>query len=504
MIRDALIALAEQWSAGTSLIELITVEEDRAIEAGRALAQRVGSAFAVWSIHRGLDPSDPSAREPLALLDAIARHEGPIVAVLLDFQHELSDHRVARRLRDLLAWFAANDRCLVLVASEPSLPPTLQSEAATVMLAPPSETELDALFSQVLTEREVTQLPPAYERSRMVQAAQGLTASHARRTFARAISADPTLTATALGVITHEKKRLFARDLGLEFIDAPDSIDALGGLEDFKQWLADRRDVSSAEARKFGLKPPRGVLLLGVQGCGKSLSAKCAASYLGLPLVRLDLPRVMGASAEGPSAEESLRRALEAAERNAPIALWVDEIEKAFAGSGGKSADARTSRLLGAFSTWLQERSRPVFVVATANDVSQLPPELLRRGRFDELFFVDLPSLEAREKILAVHLERRGRALGAAELRSIAELCVNFSGAELEQVVLDAMGRSFALGRVLNEGDLRRAARELVPLYRTYEESIKQLREWARGRARPAGRQGTVVDLFRRANLSES
>ena len=201
----------------------------------------------------------------------------------------------------------------------------------------------------------------------------------------------------------------------------------------------------------------------------------------GDPLLRLDLPRVLGASA----AEESLHRALEAAEAPAPVALWVDEIEKGFAGSSpADGADARAARLLGAFSTWLQERRGPVFVVATANDVSRLPPELLRRGRFDELFFVDLPDPEARREILGLHLRRRGRDPSQVDVDAIADLCGDFSGAELEQVVVGALHRAYALGRELETGDLRRVAQDVVPLFVTYEEQIKALREWARGRAR--------------------
>jgi SpoVK/Ycf46/Vps4 family AAA+-type ATPase len=213
----------------------------------------------------------------------------------------------------------------------------------------------------------------------------------------------------------------------------------------------------------------------------------------------LDLPRVLGAGGQT-SAEESLARALAAAESIAPVALWVDEIEKGFAGSApGKGGDSRASRLLGAFSTWLQERQSSVFMIATANDVSALPPELLRRGRFDELFFVDLPDRDARVGILSLHLSRRARDPAQFELVALADLCANYSGAELEQVVVGALHRAYAQEREVTPADLRRVAQDLVPLYKTYEEQIKALREWARGRARPAGRTGAVVDLFRRA-----
>jgi SpoVK/Ycf46/Vps4 family AAA+-type ATPase len=278
-------------------------------------------------------------------------------------------------------------------------------------------------------------------------------------------------------------------------VEGPERPEDLGGLSGFKGWLDERALAFDAGAERFGLPPPRGVLLVGVQGCGKSLAAKAAAARFGVPLLRLDLPRVLGAA----GAEESLARALEAAESIAPLALWVDEIEKGFAGTApGQGGDPRAARLLGAFSTWLQERKGAVFVVATANDVTRLPPELLRRGRFDELFFVDLPDAEARREILALHLARRGRSPEALDLASIADLASDYSGAELEQVVVGALHRAYALGRDVETGDLRRVAQDLVPLFKTYEEQIKALREWSRGRARTAGRTGAVVDLFRR------
>jgi hypothetical protein len=503
MAQALLDELAELWDAGAAVIEVITVEEPRALDLAQRLASRVGARFAYWSMHRGLEGIDPAARDAIAALDAIARHNGPVIAVMLDLHEALKTHAVARRLRDLVGWFAANDRCLLLVSAQAGLPRGLSEESARVDIGPPDERELGAHFDQIAADTVPERKPSTDGRHRLVRAALGLTTSHARRAFARALSRDPTAGEAALTVVGHEKRRLFSQDLGLDFIESPESLDALGGLESFKQWLIERQSALGPQATSFGLSAPRGVLLLGVQGCGKSLAAKCAASFLGLPLVRLDLPRVMGASFVGQSAEESLRRALDATEQSAPVALWVDEIEKAFAGSGAKGTDSRAARLLGAFSTWLQERTRPVFVVATANDVSQLPPELLRRGRFDELFFVDLPDLEAREGILTLHLRRRGKSLPKDALYAVAEQCLHFSGAELEQVVLSGVQRAFTLGREVNEGDLRRAARELVPLYRTYEEQIKQLREWSRGRARLAGREGTLLDLFRRAPTAE-
>jgi hypothetical protein len=493
--------IAELWSAGTPILYLVTAEEERAIALCEAAAASFEARAVVWSTHRGLAGVAPSAKGPAEFLDALVRLPGPVLAVALDFHEALRDPLVARKLRDLLPRLHGEGRCLAVVAPRLAIPEGLAGEVAVVRLPLPDDVELAALLEAVragLAHPEPPAPVSAEGRHRALVAARGLGEAQARRAFTRALRRDAALGPAALAVISEEKKRLLARDLGLELVESPDRPEDVGGLAGFKAWMEERALAFDPDASRFGLPPPRGVLLVGVQGCGKSLAAKAAAARLGVPILRLDLPRVLGASA---AAEESLHRALEAAEALAPVALWVDEIEKGFAGSSpADGADPRAARLLGAFSTWLQERKGPVFVVATANDVSRLPPELLRRGRFDELFFVDLPDLEARREIVALHLRRRGREPEGVDVAAVAELCVDFSGAELEQVVVGALHRAYALGRDVETGDLRRVAQDLVPLFRTYEEQIKALREWARGRARVAGRAGAVVDLFRRAD----
>ena len=484
--------IADLWSAGTPLLYLVTLEEERAVALCHEAAQGFDAAAAVWSPHRGLDPVAPAARDPLAVLEAVMKAPAPFMAVLLDFHRSLENPLVARRVRDLLPRLGAEGRCLVVVAPRLALPDGLAGEAAVLRLPLPGEAELGALLDVASGGARFG----AEAAHRALTAARGLTELQARRAFVRGLRADPTLGPKAIEIVLDEKKGILAHDLGLELVEGQLRLEDLGGMESFKAWMEERALAFSPEARRFGLPAPRGVLLLGVQGCGKSLAAKAVASQLGVPLLRLDLPRVMGT---GEGAEESLARALEAAEAIAPVALWVDEIEKAFAGSApGQSGDSRAARLLGSFSTWLQERAGAVFVVATANDVTRLPPELLRRGRFDELFFVDLPDAGARQAILALHLRKRGRKPEEYDLAAVADQCADYSGAELEQVVVGALHRAFAQKRDLDAGDLRRVAQDLVPLFRTYEEQIKGLREWARGRARTAGREGAVVDLFRR------
>jgi hypothetical protein len=491
--------IAELWSSGAALVYVVTPEEERAIGICQAAAGAFGARAAVWSAARGLEGIAPAARDVAGLVDAVLRAPAPLLVAALDLHEALVDPVAVRRIRDALPRLVAEGRCLAVVAPRLAVPDGLAAEVAVVRLPLPDDAELSALLEAVQAglahPAPAAPLPPEV-RHRALVGARGLTEVQARRAFTRALRRDPALGRDGQAVVAAEKERLLARDLGLELVKSAEGPDDLGGLPGFKGWMEERALAFDPDASRYGLPPPRGVLLVGVQGCGKSLAAKAAAARLGVPILRLDLPRVLGGSA---AAEERLARALEAAEALAPVALWVDEIEKGFAGSSpGDGGDPRAARLLGAFSTWLQERKGPVFVVATANDVSRLPPELLRRGRFDELFFVDLPDPESRREILSLHLRRRGREPGRIDVAAISDLCAEYSGAELEQVVVGALHRAYALGREVETGDLRRVAQDVVPLFRTYEEQIKGLREWSRGRARPAGRTGAVVDLFRR------
>jgi hypothetical protein len=491
--------VTELFAAGTAVIYVVTHEESRAVHALEQAAAALDRGFAVWSTHRGIFPTAVEARDPVAARDVLDSPIAPGMTVLLDFHEALADKRVARRLRDMLVRLQLEQRCLVIVAPELYLPEGLVAQVAVVRMALPDEADLHRILDELI-QRFPDTASAAPSREIVVRSARGLTGDQARRALLRGLLADPHLGAAAVGVVMTEKRRILSRDLGLEDVEVLERPEDVGGLETFKAWLFERAQAMAPDAHRFGLSPPRGVLLVGVQGCGKSLSAKCAAAQLGVPLLRLDLPRVLGAGAHGRSAEESLARALEAAESVSPVALWVDEIEKGFAGSAtGTGTDSRASRLLGAFSTWLQERKSAVFVVATANDVTSLPPELLRRGRFDELFFVDLPDVRARRTILSVHLRRRTRDPADYDVPALATRCEHFSGAELEQVVIGGLHRAFAAGRELETSDMRYVAEEMVPLYETYEEQIKALREWAIGRCRTAGRQDAVVDLFRRA-----
>ena len=327
-----------------------------------------------------------------------------------------------------------------------------------------------------------------------VRAALGLTGGEAVRAFRKAWMEVGELSTMRpwRAWIVREKRKALRRTPALSFTTTPPTTSAVSaGLGELKRWLRERRRAFGDEARRFGLPTPRGLLLLGVQGCGKSLSAKAIAREWHFPLLRLDLGAAFGDPGKSP--EVTVREATSIAESLAPAVLWIDEIEKGFAAS---DRDPHASRVFGSFLTWLAEKQSPVFVAATANDVTALPPELLRRGRFDELFFVDLPDEAERTEILAIHLAKRGRDAKQFPLEELASRAARLSGAELEQVVASGLYTAFAENRDLSENDLANAIQETVPLYETYEERIKELRNWARHRARPATIDGRMVDLF--------
>jgi SpoVK/Ycf46/Vps4 family AAA+-type ATPase len=333
--------------------------------------------------------------------------------------------------------------------------------------------------------RELAALSPAPEP--FVRAALGLTLDEARRALTLARSAPGP--EESMARIVAEKRGALRRSSCLDLIDADVALDEIGGLDVLKGWLRSRVTAFDPRARAFGLSEPRGMLVSGVQGCGKSLVSKATARVLSLPLVRLDFAEVFAA----PSAEHAIAEAVRAVEAVAPVVLWVDEIEK---GLGAGGADARHARVFGSFLTWLQERRAPVFVAATANEVEHLPPEFARRGRFDEVFFVDLPSPAERTQILAVHLRRSGRDPGYYPVEELARELEHWSGAEIEQMVKSGLFRAFADDSELAVAHLRAAARELIPLATLYEEKVQALRQWGQARARRASADRRTLDLF--------
>ncbi len=476
------------------ILYLVTHEERRVEKLLKEVAGRLGKRFLVWTGTQGLTAGGTGKDanvDPAEALTRVAESADRALFAFLDLHAHLDEPRVVRRLRDLARELRHTFKTLVLVSPVLKLPPELEKDVTVLDVPLPDATELaeimDGVLEGVRGDSRVQIDLGANLRERMIQAALGLTANEAESIFCKAVVEGLRLDEQDLDLILAEKKQIIRKGGLLEFYELDETLAHVGGLAKLKSWLDGRGASFSARARAFGLPEPRGLLLLGVQGCGKSLSAKAIASHWKLPLLRMDVGSVMS-SFMGAS-EENMRRSIRTAESLAPCVLWLDELEKAFAGAGGSGDldSGTTRRVFATFLTWMQEKTRPVFVVATANAIDSLPPELLRKGRFDEIFFLDLPDADARRVIFTIHLERRHRDPTKVDLDPLVSASDGMSGAEIEEVVVSALYRAFADGeRTLATSDLVAAAREMVPLSVTMREPIAALRAWARDRARLA------------------
>jgi ATP-dependent 26S proteasome regulatory subunit len=474
-------------------VYLLSWEEERAERAVAQVCEQLARPLLRWTLVAGLHGDgvahDPTTTAPLAALAAVAAHEGPAVFLFKDLHPHLGDPAVVRRLRELHARLPAQGQALLLLSPQAVVPPELEKDVVVLDLPLPGLKEVAVLLHQLLRGENIEIELDLFER--YVKASLGLSEEEIKRAYARVLLRSGRFEEAQLRDLIEEKRQIIRRSQYLEFHALESSIEDVGGLDNLKAWLVSRNQAFTEKARKFGLPQPKGLFLLGVQGCGKSLTAKAVADLWKVPLLRLDAGAlVLGA------AEEGLRRTIAIAESMAPAILWVDEIEKAFAGADGGGRDAQAARIFGNFVTWLQEKTAPVFVVATANDVRNLPPELLRKGRFDEIFWVDLPNIHEREAIFEIHLRRRGREPSKFDCWALAEATEKFSGAEIEQAIVDALFAAFSKERDLRTMDLLKAVRDTVPLAVTMDQQIKALKEWARNRTRPATYDTRRVDFF--------
>lgn len=479
------------------LLWIVTAEEQRAVQELVALSEQQRKPLYVWSATTGLvnqaltQRVDGAKRDPLALLGAILDEREAGIWVLRDFHPFLRDHTVVRRLREAALGLEASAKTIILLGSVLKIPPEMEKEITVVDFALPTASQLDDMIGKIINassqNARIDINLDKRQRGRLVQACLGLTANEAANAVAKAIvQAGGRLDGDAIEAVTAEKQQIIRKSGLLEFYASDERLTNVGGLAILKEWLRKRVRAFSDEARAFGLPEPKGILLVGVQGCGKSLVAKSVANSWRLPLLRLDVGRLFS-SLVG-SSEENLRTAIRVAESIAPVVLWVDEIEKGFSGVGSSNvSDAGTAaRVFGSFITWLQEKKAPVFVIATANIVNQLPPELVRKGRFDEIFFVDLPNAAERAEIWKIHLIKRNRDPDQFDLTTLAMASDGLSGAEIEQAVIAGLYEAFDKNRPLAMTDLLDVLQETVPLSQMMQEDIEALRTWARQRARPA------------------
>lgn len=475
------------------LLYLVTSEEARAEEMLEDIAQSSRKELIVWSLSKGLMPSrykDQQDKDPEAVLKHIEASDKKAIFVLRDFHPFLEKEIVLRHLRDLIAHLKKSYKTVVLVSPVLKIPPELEKDITVFDLPLPDAKELTSILNNLLepyrdSDKVKIELPPELL-EKVVQATLGLTRNEAENVFAKALITGRQFGWDDLPSIIEEKKQLIRKSGILDFIGLSTQLNQVGGLDKLKAWLKERGRAFSVKAREYGLPEPKGLLMLGVQGCGKSLAAKAIAAEWNLPLLRLDVGKIFDSFVG--SSEDNMRKAIQQAEAMSPAVLWLDEIEKGFSGiqSSGSVDSGTTARIFATFLTWMQEKTKPVFVIATANNVEDLPPELLRKGRFDEIFFIDLPQESERATIFDIHVRLKQREPNKFDIAALAKAADQFSGAEIEQSILSAMYRAFAEDREFTSDDVIQEIGRTVPLAVTAKEKIQYLRDWARHRARPA------------------
>ncbi len=477
------------------IVYIATAEEERAeVNIAACAAAQGNRALYTWDFVDGyqgnLNDAGFGKRNPLQALELVEKlpATAPAVFVLRDFHRFLDDVAISRKLRNLARRLKAQPKTLVILSAQLTIPDELSETVTVLEFTLPDAAAIRQEVQQLLSATS-TNLPSGML-DEVVRTCQGLSLERIRRVLARAIAHHGAFDPNDLDLILDEKRQSIRQTQILDYYPAKEQISDIGGLDNLKDWLLKRGAAFSEKARQYGLPHPRGLLLLGIQGTGKSLTAKAIAHHWHLPLLRLDVGRLFGGLVG--ESEARTRQMIQLAEALAPCVLWIDEIDKAFAGMDGRGDSGTASRVFGTFITWMAEKTSPVFVVATANNIQALPPEMLRRGRFDELYFVGLPSQSDRQAIFEVHLSRlRPHTLKSFDISRLAYETPEFSGAEIEQAIVEAMHLGFSQNRDFTTDDILTAASEMVPLARTAQEQIEALQAWAAaGKARMASRSG--------------
>ncbi|HKQ49994.1 MAG TPA: AAA family ATPase [Phycisphaerae bacterium] len=490
------LRLAKLMDGGCRFIFAPTHEEDEVLSLVRDYAVRNPVDLWVWTVVDGLRDGLVSDQPPIADTTSAAaalyylRRSGKKgIAVMLDMLSYLRDERTLRVVRDLLPTLAKTESTLILIDHQDELPPVLAADAIRFEIALPNENQVESVVKETLQRHHrIKPILVDVKRSQyqaIIRNLRGLSRRRIARIIEETITDDRRFEAADLHTVLARKREAISAGGLLVFVETPVDMSEVAGMRRLKRWLKQRQSVMAVDDGLSGLAPPRGVLLLGVQGAGKSFCAKAIATAWQRPLLRVDVgalyDKYIGES------ERRLRDALHQAEAMAPIILWIDEIEKGFASAASRSTDGGLSqRMFGELLTWMQEHRAPVFVVATANDIEALPPELLRKGRFDEIFFVDLPDEETRRELWDIHLRKRRRDPAAYDVAGLVTASQGYSGAEIEQATIAAMYNAVDAKRELTNDDLLRALKESPPLSATLAERVAALRAWAVGRCVPA------------------
>lgn len=465
------------------LIYILTSEEERVEYLLKYSTKKyLSRAYYSWDFIDGYkgNPNDAgfASRNPIEALDLPGKltPETGAVFILKDYDNFLKDFSIVRKLKNLSKSLKTQPKNIIIISSELVIPDSLKEFITVVEFPLPSYDEIFEELTRLVKSLQQTVSPKTV--GNLAVACQGLSMERIRRVLSKIIAQWGEINELSSPLILEEKKQIIQKTQLLEFCLANKTISDLGGLDNFKNWLKLRSNAFSQAAIDYGLPYPKGLLLVGVQGTGKSLTAKVIAKEWNLPLLRLDFGRLF-ASLVGQS-ESRIRKTITIAEALSPCILWVDEIDKAFANSQNSGDNGTTNRVLATFITWLSEKVSPVFVVATANNIDWIPPEVIRKGRFDEVFFLTLPNFKERRAIFQVHLQKvRPETSTTYELELLSKITKNFSGAEIEQLVIEAMRLGFSEERDFTTEDMITVVQRFVPLAQTKSKEIKQLMEWA-------------------------
>ena len=474
--------------AGYPGLYLVSCEETRIEAELKGIAGSLGHQLYAWSVTEGLvntaDGHARDAQDPIALLTAVDELPENSIVLLKDFHQFIEDGNpvLVRKVKESLRVGKTKGKALVIVGCRIALPPELEREFVVVPFNLPDKEQLGVVLDNIAVSAKLAK-PEKDEREHLLDAACGLTSIEAENAFALSAVESSHLSGS---IVAREKANEVKKSGLLEVYPSVASLDDIGGLDCLKGWLLQRRDAFGQEAKAYGLPSPKGLLILGIPGTGKSLTAKATASVFNRPLLKLDAGRLF-AGLVGQS-ESNLRSVIATVEAIAPCVLWLDEMEKGFSGSksSGSSDGGTAARVFGTFLSWLQDRTAPVFVVATANDVTQLPPEMLRKGRFDELFFVDLPNQAEREAIWKIQIAKFHRDPKQFDPVQLARATEGLTGSEIEQLFIDSLHQAFSRRNEPTDLSIAMLLNDLVPLSKLMSEQIDGLRKWSKGRARRA------------------
>jgi SpoVK/Ycf46/Vps4 family AAA+-type ATPase len=473
------------------IIYINTIEEDRVEYVIRKnIKTNLNRSIYSWDFVDGYtnNPNNEgfAKRNPLQALELVERlnAETPALFLLKDFNRFLTDLSISRKLRNISRILKLQPKTIIIIGSELTIPKELQDLITVLQFQLPLEDEISQELNRLVNSLNIKVEPQLFEN--LTRACQGLSLERIRRVLSKIIATYKTIDNNSIAILLSEKKQIISQTEILEYASVNEKITNLGGLDNLKDWLKKRKTAFGIQASNYGLPTPRGLLLVGIQGTGKSLTAKAIANEWQLPLLKLDVGKLFGGIVG--ESESRLRQMINVAETISPCILWIDEIDKAFSNTESKGDSGTSNRVLGTFVSWLSEKTKPVFVIATANNIDLLPLEIIRKGRFDEIFFLDLPKKEEREDIFKIHLQEfRPNSWQSFNYLQLAELSESFSGAEIRQSIIEGMYHAFYEKREFTTDDICMALNELIPLANLESNQMLKLQDWASsGRIRSA------------------